>query len=339
MNGMMMKAAVLGRCQTGHSHGVAVFVSCGNTSQFSYVHACTNPCFTQSMSLVTSVINPWLTLDADLINQTSWEAETLPISLNSGCRQTLNYPDLILRGWDSTEFIKLYPDFLSGWDSTEFIKLYPDFLKGWDSTEFIKLYPDFLSGWDSTEFIKLYPDFLKGWDSTEFIKLYPDFLRGWDSTEFIKLYPDFLKGWDSTEFIKLYPDFLSGWKSVYWSHILVYLHTSSSFTGLLRSSLNSGYTYNPQWSILSLPPGSKNNAVVKVGSVPQFSRTSVKLTLMLLVANLANRKWCKKPYKWLKPWQMGTHLRVLSESYLMNTNMTGFGWFSKRLASLCFGRK
>ena len=26
---------------------------------------------------------------------------------------------------------------------------------------------------------------------------------------------------------------------------------------------------------------------------------------------------------------MGTHLRVLSESYLMNTNMAGFRWFSK----------
>ena len=26
---------------------------------------------------------------------------------------------------------------------------------------------------------------------------------------------------------------------------------------------------------------------------------------------------------------MGTHLRVLSESHTMNTNMTGFRWFSK----------
>ena len=36
---------------------------------------------------------------------------------------------------------------------------------------------------------------------------------------------------------------------------------------------------------------------------------------------------------------MGTHLRVLSESYLMNTNMTGFRLFSKIVAYLCFGRK
>ena len=32
---------------------------------------------------------------------------------------------------------------------------------------------------------------------------------------------------------------------------------------------------------------------------------------------------------------MGTHLRVLSKSYPMNANMTGFKWFSKLLHS-CF---
>ena len=34
---------------------------------------------------------------------------------------------------------------------------------------------------------------------------------------------------------------------------------------------------------------------------------------------------------------MGTHLTVLSESYPMNTNRTGFTWFSKIFASLFFG--
>ena len=49
------------------------------------------------------------------------------------------------------------------------------------------------------------------------------------------------------------------------------------------------------------------------------------LTLpMLLVANLANAKRCKKPGYWLIPLHMGTHLRVRSEGYPMNTNMTGF---------------
>ena len=44
----------------------------------------------------------------------------------------------------------------------------------------------------------------------------------------------------------------------------------------------------------------------------------------------------KKGEKWLQPWHMGINLRVLSENYPMNTNMTGFRWFSKSFASLCF---
>ena len=36
---------------------------------------------------------------------------------------------------------------------------------------------------------------------------------------------------------------------------------------------------------------------------------------------------------------MGTHLIVLSESYPVNTNMTGLRSFSKIFASLRFGRK
>ena len=54
---------------------------------------------------------------------------------------------------------------------------------------------------------------------------------------------------------------------------------------------------------------------------------------------LANTKWSKSSEKWLKLWHMGTHLRVLRESYPMNTNMTGFRGFTKSFASLCFGRK
>ena len=76
------------------------------------------------------------------------------------------------------------------------------------------------------------------------------------------------------------------------------------------------------------------SAQVSVGSLMEFvesisvvaissSVSYYGLTLMLLVVNLADTKWCKKPGKWLKPWQMGTHLRVLSESFPMSTNMTG----------------
>ena len=60
-------------------------------------------------------------------------------------------------------------------------------------------------------------------------------------------------------------------------------------------------------------------------------RTTSYCSLMLLVADLANTKGCKKAEKWLRPRHMGTHLRVLSESYVMNTNMIGFRPFSKAL--------
>ena len=71
----------------------------------------------------------------------------------------------------------------------------------------------------------------------------------------------------------------------------------------------------------------------KKGSRWQFQEDL--LTLLLLVANFVNTKLYKNPEKWPKPWKLGTHLKALSESYLMSTNMTGFGWFSKILAFLC----
>ena len=43
--------------------------------------------------------------------------------------------------------------------------------------------------------------------------------------------------------------------------------------------------------------------------------------------------------KLLKPWHMGTHLRILSVCYPINTNMPGSRWFSKSFVSLCFGPK
>ena len=53
----------------------------------------------------------------------------------------------------------------------------------------------------------------------------------------------------------------------------------------------------------------------------------------------------QKTGKLLKPWHMGTHLRVLSESYPMNTNMTGLDGLKRTLppcvwdeSSLSIGR-
>ena len=36
---------------------------------------------------------------------------------------------------------------------------------------------------------------------------------------------------------------------------------------------------------------------------------------------------------------MGTHVKVLKESFPMNTNMTGFRWFSKKLNVLVLWMK
>ena len=60
---------------------------------------------------------------------------------------------------------------------------------------------------------------------------------------------------------------------------------------------------------------------------------------MRVVANFANTKLCKKPQKCLKPWHMGTYLRVLSKSHLMNTKVTRFGWLSKILHPLVLWTK
>ena len=65
-----------------------------------------------------------------------------------------------------------------------------------------------------------------------------------------------------------------------------------------------------------------------------------------LVANLAVTKWCKKAEKFLKSWHIGTHLRVLCDSYPINTNIwQGFDDFQKSVrphtldeSSLSIGR-
>ena len=52
------------------------------------------------------------------------------------------------------------------------------------------------------------------------------------------------------------------------------------------------------------------------------------ITFRLLVANLANTKSSKNLKKMTETLAHGAHLRVLSESFPMNTNMTGFKYFS-----------
>ena len=48
---------------------------------------------------------------------------------------------------------------------------------------------------------------------------------------------------------------------------------------------------------------------------------NILFTVLLTAAPIQNDK---KAERLLKPWHMGTDLKVLSESFLMYTNMTGF---------------
>ena len=85
---------------------------------------------------------------------------------------------------------------------------------------------------------------------------------------------------------------------------------------------------------------STNNKTHQPGVMYIHSEQRIKgLTLMLLVANLPIQNDAKSMKNSPKPWHMGTHLKVLTESFLMSTNMTGFRCFSKIFASLCFGQK
>ena len=56
------------------------------------------------------------------------------------------------------------------------------------------------------------------------------------------------------------------------------------------------------------------------------------LILLLLAANLADKKWCKNLRS---DWNPGTWklMRVLNKSFPINTKMTGFRWLSKK--NLC----
>ena len=78
-----------------------------------------------------------------------------------------------------------------------------------------------------------------------------------------------------------------------------------------------------------LSPHGHHHSYIENQHLPKLQPVSMNrmvLTLMLVVAKLASTK---KHEKWLKPWHMVTHLTVLSKSSPMNTNMTGFRWFSK----------
>ena len=66
------------------------------------------------------------------------------------------------------------------------------------------------------------------------------------------------------------------------------------------------------------------------GGIP----STLLLTLMLLVANLAITKGCKKSLKWLQPWHTGKHLRVLKRTKVV-TDLEGLKLPVKMFSDLC----
>ena len=62
----------------------------------------------------------------------------------------------------------------------------------------------------------------------------------------------------------------------------------------------------------------------RMGLLSRLQWYSITLTLIMVVASLANTIWCKNAENIWKPGTPDTHMRVIIESYPMNTNTTGF---------------
>ena len=115
----------------------------------------------------------------------------------------------------------------------------------------------------------------------------------------------------------------------WWAKTLTIISAKKRFT---QGSTCTWYVHSQNMSVEAIYRKSKliHAAVCYDSSHITAHDWTVYLTLTLLVANFANANWCKKLEKWLKPWQMGTHLKELRESYPMNTNMTGFRFSKKK---------
>ena len=66
----------------------------------------------------------------------------------------------------------------------------------------------------------------------------------------------------------------------------------------------------------------------KINMGRSIAAGGLKLTPMMLVANLVNTKMLPTTWKITESLQIGTHLRLLSKRYPMNTNMTRLKVFS-----------
>ena len=108
-------------------------------------------------------------------------------------------------------------------------------------------------------------------------------------------------------------------------------------TNISEICLNVTWLLNilPYMSDHAYVPSSKNEIQTCVRTLHACGQ----LTFMLLKTNLANKEWSKKKLK--NDWKPGAWvlicMRVLSESYPMNTNVTGCVCFSKAFLFLSLG--
>ena len=131
-----------------------------------------------------------------------------------------------------------------------------------------------------------------------------------------------------------------------WTPNIPVIYTDKTRTTYVKKSSTSKQPYKDMLLVINLfisantnieghAINSNFNPYVACGYFCQYRmmQKSRKMKLIHLVYRMKQKSW-----KWLKHWYVGTHLRVLNESHTMNTNiLTGFRWFSKIFASLCFG--
>ena len=68
-----------------------------------------------------------------------------------------------------------------------------------------------------------------------------------------------------------------------------------------------------------------------IGHMAKGCSSKSRLTLMLLVTNLTNTKWCKRHEKWLKPWHMVLIWEISARAFWWIPTWQGLDGFQKYL--------
>ena len=93
------------------------------------------------------------------------------------------------------------------------------------------------------------------------------------------------------------------------------------------------------WQLSATSPGHDSSLTLTLQLAAVTVSSSININPYAASGLFGQYECNKTTEKWLKPWHMGTHLRGLSESYPMNSNMTGYRCFSKNLCVLVLWMK